>query len=119
MTAYQQLEVWQRSIKLIKRIYTITDIFPEKERYRLTDQMCRAVTSIPANLAEGSVRKSTKDFMRFVAIAMGSLAELETHLVIAVELGYVKRVKLIEVEKECDIIGKQLHALYNALGRKK
>ena len=57
--------------------------------------------------------------MRFVAISMGSMAELKTHLVIVLELGYVKKEKLIEVEEECEIISKQLYALYNALDRKK
>lgn len=119
MATYQDLEVWQRSIGLIKRVYAITDTFPDKERYRLTDQMCRAVTSIPANIAEGSARKSTKDFMRFVAMALGPLAELKTHLVVAVELGYVKKTKVALVEGECEVIGKQLQALYSALGRRK
>lgn len=81
--------------------------------------MCRAVASIPANLAEGSARKSTKDFMRFIAMALGSLAELKTHLTIAIELGYLRKENVISVESECEILGKQLQALYNALGRKK
>ena len=118
MASYQDLEVWKEGIGLVKKIYALTDTFPAKERFRLIDQLCRAASSIPANIAEGSARKSTKDFMRFVAIALGSLAELRTHLVIARELGYVTPGQLSGIDKESDLLGKKLQSLYNALERK-
>lgn len=103
---------------LVKLVYQVTDTFPKKEQFRLVDQMCRAASSMPANIAEGSARKSTKDFMRFIAIALGSAAELRTHSIIAFELGYITQQILQTLEAECDVIGKQLHALYNSMERK-
>ena len=102
----------------MKKVYILVEAFPDKERFRLIDQMCRAVTSIPSNIAKGSARKSTKDFMRFIAIALGSLAELRTQLVICRELGYVQPANTKDIEIEGDILGKQLQSLYAALGRK-
>lgn len=117
MASFKDLEVWQESIALIKETYSLTEQFPEKERFRLVDQTCRAVSSIPANIAEGSARKSTKDFMRFIAMALGSLAELRTHFIIAKELGYLK--ELESIEGRCDVLGRKMQSLYRALDRKK
>lgn len=105
-------------IQLVKLIYQLTDKFPDKEKYRLTDQMCRAVVSIPSNIAEGGARKSTKEFMRFVSIAIGSLAELRTQVVIAKELGYTNKETTTEISSLMIILGKKLHGLYKALERK-
>lgn len=116
--SYKKLDVWNRSIRLVKSVYKISESFPSKEQFRLVDQMCRATSSISANIAEGSARKSTKDFMRFVAIALGSVAELRTHIIISFELGYINDKVLKELESECDAVGKQLQALYNSLGKK-
>lgn len=116
--SYRKLSVWNQSILLVKQVYQITESYPKKEQFRLVDQMCRSVTSIPANIAEGSARKSTKDFMRFVAIALGSIAELRTHGIVSYELGYIAKDVLQILEGECDSLGRQLQSLYNALGRK-
>ena len=118
VTSYEDLEVWRRGIMLVKLVYNLTDQLPSKERFRLIDQMCRAVTSIPANIAEGSSRKSTKEFMRYVSIAIGSLAELKTHVIIARELNYFDDVAVHSFRIEAAVLGKQLNALYTALGRK-
>jgi len=95
--SHENLEVWQMGIKLVKLIYLLTDKFPDKEKYRLTDQMCRASVSIPSNIAEGGARKSTKEFMRFVSIAIGLLAELRTQVVIAKELSYTNKEGTAEI----------------------
>ncbi len=116
--SHENLEVWQMGIQLVKLIYQLTDKFPDKEKYRLTDQMCRAVVSIPSNIAEGGARKSTKEFMRFVSIAIGSLAELRTQVVIAKELGYTNKETTTEISSLMIILGKKLHGLYKALERK-
>ena len=79
---YQDLEVWKKSIELVKSIYILTHNFPEDEKYGLTSQIRRAVVSIPSNIAEGSARTTTKDFSHFLAISLGSVAELETQLII-------------------------------------
>ena len=104
---YQNLEVWKESIELVKAIYLLTHNFPEDEKFGLTSQIRRAVISIPSNIAEGSARYSNKDTARFVDIAIGSLAEVETQLIIAKELGYT-----VNISKETEQAGK-VSALLN------
>jgi len=86
-TKHRELEVWKRSIGLVKKIYQITKDFPVEERYGLTDQIRRAAVSVASNIAEGSGRQTPKDFVNFLSMARGSLAELDTQLFLAKELG--------------------------------
>ena len=102
---YKDLVVWQKAMKLVKEVYSLTKSFPADERYALTDQIRRAVVSIPSNIAEGSGRSSNADYGHFLAIARGSLYETMTQLQIAVDLGYIS-----EVNPELD-------ALINEVGR--
>jgi four helix bundle protein len=83
---HEDLQAWRYAIVLAKQIYQLTLRLPQVERYGLAAQLRDAAVSIPANLAEGAARGSTRDFARFVAIAQGSLAELDTHLVLVHEL---------------------------------
>ena len=87
--AHQRLEAWQQSMKLVKHIYRSTATFPREELYGLTSQMRRAAVSIPSNIAEGAARETTPEFLRFLYIARGSLAELETQALIARDLNYL------------------------------
>jgi four helix bundle protein len=89
MTAFANLEVWEKSVDLVSSIYKITKAFPKEELYTLTSQIRRAAISIPSNISEGRAKRSTKEFIRFVNIASGSAAELETHIVIGERLGYI------------------------------
>ncbi|MFA5010263.1 MAG: four helix bundle protein [Patescibacteria group bacterium] len=89
MTSYQDLQLWQKAIDLVKQTYALTRTFPVSEQYALTVQVNRSVVSVPSNIAEGWARNSTKDFVRFLCIARGSLAEAETQLIIAKNLGYI------------------------------
>ena len=91
MNSYKELVVWQKSIELVKEIYGLVKLLPKEETYALSDQMRRAVVSIPSNIAEGFARKSTKEFVNFLSIALGSNAEIETQLIICMELAYVQR----------------------------
>ena len=77
---YQDLVVWQRSMELVKEIYSLIKYLPKEELYGLSDQMRRAAVSIPSNIAEGQARYSNKDFIGFLYISRGSIAELETQL---------------------------------------
>ncbi|MBI4090183.1 MAG: four helix bundle protein [Candidatus Kerfeldbacteria bacterium] len=86
MIDFKDLRVWQRSIALVKRVYTITKNFPNDEKYGLVAQIRRSAISIPSNIAEGHLRGTKKEFRQFVVIARGSCAELETQLVLAHEL---------------------------------
>lgn len=85
---YKDLEVWKAAIDLTILIYKITDNFPDEEKYGIISQIRRAVVAIPSNIAEGSTRMSDKDTMRFIDIAIGSLAELDTQMIIAEKLNY-------------------------------
>lgn len=84
--SYKGLIVWQKSIALVREIYKLTAEFPNEERFGIVSQMRRAAVSIPSNIAEGQARRTTPDFIRFVSNAEGSLAELDTQLIIAVDL---------------------------------
>ena len=87
--SFRDLDVWKLSIELVKEVYQITHKFPPSEIYGLTNQIRRAAISIPSNIAEGQGRNSPKEFRQFLAVSLGSLAELETQLIIAGEIGYV------------------------------
>jgi four helix bundle protein len=86
---HEQLDAWKVSMTLVKSIYDITGAFPAEERFALAQQMRRAAVSIPSNIAEGAARTSTKEYAQFISIARGSLAELDTQLQIATQLGYL------------------------------
>ena len=87
--SYRQLLAWQKAMDLAVEVYRLSGSFPLIEKYRLTSQITRAVTSVPANIAEGSARSTRKDYAAFIAIARGSLAETETYLLLAQRLGYL------------------------------
>lgn len=91
MRLYQKLEIWQLGVELVKHVYVITNSLPDEEKFGLTSQLRRSAVSIPSNIAEGYGRGSDKDFRRFLLIARGSLYELETQLIIASELNFIKR----------------------------
>ncbi len=84
---HRDLDVWKKSIELVKEIYAITANFPNSELYGLVNQIRRSAVSIPSSLAEGSARFSDNETLRFIDISLGSLAELETQSIIACELG--------------------------------
>ncbi len=87
---HHKLEAWKQSRKLVTDIYLLTKEFPKDEMYGLTLQIRRSAISIPSNIAEGAARTGNKEFAQFLSIARGSLSELETQLLIASDLGYVR-----------------------------
>lgn len=101
---HKDLDVWKKAMDLVEEIYQVTKEFPGHEKYGLTTQIRRAVVSIPSNIAEGSGRKGDKELLQFLSVALGSLAEVETQLLIAVRLGYKSDINyildlIIEVRK--------------------
>ena len=92
---YKDMEVWKESMELTVAIYRLTEVFPKSEVYGLASQMRRSAVSIPSNIAEGSVRTSGKETFHFIDIALGSVAELETQVILSVELGYVDEVQFV------------------------
>ena len=89
LSPFRKLIVWQKAMELVRTVYRASKNFPSDERYALTDQLRRAVVSIPSNIAEGSGRASNKDYAHFLSIARGSLYETMTQLEIAQSLGYI------------------------------
>lgn len=98
---------------LVQAIYQVTKAFPSEERFGLTDQMRRAAVSIPSNIAEGAGRNGNKEFLRFLFIARGSLAELETQLLIARDLDYIGKIE--DIQKSIETIFAKLSGLINSI----
>lgn len=119
LKSYRDLEVWQRGIDLVAAIYRLTEAFPKEERYGLTSQLRRAAVSVPANIAEGYARPHRGDYLHHLSVARGSLAELETHLVISVRLEIVQRESIAEVWNLSQEVGKMLTKLVRSLERDK
>ena len=107
---YRDLDVWCRGMEIVVMIYQITNKFPKSEIYGLTNQIRRAAVSIPSNIAEGYGR-SNKEFGRFLTIARGSLAELETQLEIAQRVKFLQPKDVESINEEISILGKQLNVL--------
>ena len=103
--------VWQKSMDLVERVYELTGTFPKQEQFGLVSQMRRCAISIPSNIAEGSRRGSDKDFSRFLLIAFGSGAELETQFKITRRLHFASDSGIEETEVLLDEIMKMLNAL--------
>jgi len=115
--SYRDLEVWQRGMALAKRIYETTANFPAGERFGLTNQIRRAVVSIPSNLAEGHARSGTAEFLHFISISMGSVAELETQILLSADLGYLCKDTGNDLLAQLDTIGKMLRGLGKSLSK--
>ncbi len=115
MTEHKNLIVWKKGVDLTTYIYQITKDFPHEERYGLVDQIRRASVSIPSNIAEGSKRSTKKDFKSFLHFALGSVAELETQIIIAINLKYINEKDSVYPLKELDEISKILHTLIKRL----
>jgi four helix bundle protein len=116
--SYRDLIVWQEAMSLAKSVYKISANFPRREVYGLTSQIRRASISIPSNIAEGHARDSTREYLRFVSITLGSLAELETQLCLAAELEFCTQQQVDEVLKLAEVLGRRLHALQSSLNTK-
>lgn len=111
MAHFRDLIVWQRSLSLAKRMYKITESFPSDQRYRLVDQMQRAVVSIMSNIAEGS-KRTKKECSHFFRIAHGSAAELEAQLILTLELSYITKNEADQLLDELNHITRMLRAMY-------
>jgi four helix bundle protein len=100
---FKDLIAWQKAMALARQVYRATTSMPESERFGLTSQMRRASVSVPSNIAEGYARQSRTDYLRFLRMARGSLAELETQLILAEDLGYIQvPSELRDIRSEAD-----------------
>jgi four helix bundle protein len=112
---YKDLVVWQKGISLAKAIYRLTAKFPGEEKFGLVSQMRRAVISIPSNIAEGQARHTTGEFIQFISHAEGSTAELETQVILSIELGFAEATSMKAVFILLDDIRRMLNGLRRKL----
>jgi four helix bundle protein len=115
MHRYKELEIWKRAIVIAKSTYALIVSFPDSQKYGLTNQMKRAAVSIASNIAEGAGRNGNKEFNQFLGIAIGSMYELETQLVIAKEVGYVNTEKSEIFTSQIEELVKMTFGLKNKL----
>ena len=116
--SYRDLEVWQKAMDMVTACYRMTATFPKSEVYGLSSQIQRAAVSLPANIAEGHQRKHSKEFIQFLSIASGSLAELETHIYIAQRLEYIDKKQLNNLLDKTSEIGRMLNGLRKSIEKK-
>lgn len=109
--SYQELIVWQKSIELVKEIYQLIADFPSSEKFIIIPQICRAVISIPSNIAEGYGRRSHKEYLQFYSIAYGSALETETQLIISKKLCLASENKFTKAENLLNEILKMLYVM--------
>ncbi|HEX8521570.1 MAG TPA: four helix bundle protein [Tepidisphaeraceae bacterium] len=115
MRNYRELDVWKKSMDLVEQVYELTKALPREERYGLISQIQRAAVSIPANIAEGYGRAHRAEYLQHLAIARGSLFELETLLTLTVRLNLVAREDAVLVWPLAQDVGKMLHRLTTSL----
>jgi four helix bundle protein len=113
--SFRKLTAWQKAYNFVLIIYKHSQKFPSSELYRLTSQIRRAAVSISANIAEGSEQQYKKEFVQFLSIARGSLAEVETYLILAKDLGYLNEREFSELEEQRKEVGRLLRGLYRSL----
>jgi len=116
--SYQDLSVWQKAMDLVVTIYKATSAFPKTETYGLANQLRRAAISVASNIAEGSAKRSTREFIRFINIASGSVAEMQTQTILSQRLDYFDAVTYARVIQSVDEIGRMLHGLQESLREK-
>ena len=112
---FKDLIVWQKSMDLAVMVYAAMKSLPKEELFALSDQICRAVVSIPSNIAEGHQRSATKEYKHFLRIAKGSLGELETQIFLCERLNYLTSEQTQPIILQCSEIGKMLNGLINSL----
>ncbi len=108
---YRDLVVWQKAVHWVDAVYAATRGWPNDERFGLTSQVTRAAVSVPSNIAEGCARRSTGDFLRFLSIARGSLAEAETQLIIGGRRGYLSAAEEASLLEAADELSRMLSGL--------
>jgi len=113
--SHRDLIVWQKAMDLVVSVYRATDSFPKAETYGLTSQIRRAVTSIPANIAEGQGRRLPREFLCFLGNARGSLWELDTHVEAAMRLGFLTGEAHEELRSQMDEVGRMLNGLMRSV----
>lgn len=115
---HKKLDAWKLSFEFVKEIYLATEAFPSSEKFGLTSQLRRASVSIPTNIAEGAGRKSKKEFIHFLSIALGSVSEVDTLLLLSRDLKFINAELTDELLMKLDVIGKLIFGLMKSIGYK-
>jgi four helix bundle protein len=113
--SHRDLIVWRKAMDLVVLVYKATEAFPKHELYGLTNQIRRAASSVPANIAEGQGRRSKTEFRQFLGNARGSLLELDTHLELALRLNYLTASQHVRLHRDLDEVGRILNGLLRSL----
>lgn len=111
---YKELRIWQQGMEVVKMVYLVMKKMPREELYSLTDQIKRAAVSVPSNIAEGQAR-GTREFLHFLRIAQGSLAELETQLILTINLEMLEETEVNPILDRIISLKKQIYSLQNRL----
>lgn len=119
MRNFRSLGIWQKGMMIVKSVYSLTANFPKEEKYGLTSQMCRAAVSVPSNIAEGCSRGSDADFTRFLEIALGSLFEIETQILVVKDLNYSKSNDIEDILSKVHEEERMLTSFINKMKEKK
>lgn len=115
---YRDLIVWQKAMDLCVEVHNVTLVFPKQELFGLSSQLNRSVVSVPSNIAEGHGRRTTPDFIHFLAISRGSMNEVETKLTLAMRYNYLTEADHDELLERCGEVGRMLNGLIDALERR-
>jgi four helix bundle protein len=118
METHKNLLVWQKSISFVTSVYDLTKSFPKDELYGIVGQIRRAAISIPSNMAEGCARKTTKEYIHFLYVSLGSAAELETQFNISANLGYLDLSKKQKLQIDLEEIIRMLTGLIKSLSNR-
>lgn len=113
---HKNLDCWKKGFDFVLEIYRVTRHFPTEEKFGLTSQLRRAAVSVPTNIAEGAGRKSSREFVNFLSIALGSIAELDTLLLLSWKLEFLPEKEAEVLINELDVIGKLVYGLMKKFG---
>jgi four helix bundle protein len=112
---FKDLKIWQRGVELVKVIYQMTNLFPSNETYGIVGQLRRAAVSVPSNIAEGFMRRHNKEYKQFLYIALGSLAELETQIILSEQLKFLENGQSKNTQANIDEINRMITGLIKCL----
>ena len=115
METHKDLRVWQQSIEMVTSIYLMTQSFPKEETFGLVSQLRRASVSVPSNIAEGYARGTDKEKLHFLRISSGSMSEVETQLMLSLNLGYIDQEKYNKLSETVTSVWKQLNSLISSI----
>ena len=115
LRSFEELEVWQKAPQLALETYRVTDKLPDRERYGIVSQVRRSAALVPANIAEGFGRRTTKELLQFLVNANGSLEETRYFLILSRDLGYLSKERFEELGEQCTSVAQMISALSRSL----